>query len=73
MSYTTPFRLTKSVQSKSMMNVEHIQHTNNVMSLFGILEKITNWENSILTSHDSRGFQLSPNDPEFERQWYGES
>ena len=44
-----------------------------VMSLFGVLEKITNWANSSLTSHDSKGFQLSPIGPEFERKWYGES
>ena len=37
-----------------------------------ILEKITNLVNSSLTSDYSRGFQLSPNGPEFERKWYGE-
>ena len=37
-----------------------------VVSLLGILEKITSWANSSLTSHGSRGFQLSPNGPEFE-------
>ena len=30
-------------------------------------------QNSNLTSHDSKGFQLSPNVPEFERKWYGET
>ena len=44
-----------------------------VMSLFGVLEKITIWAFSTLTSHDFRGFQLSPNGPEFERKWYGDS
>ena len=44
-----------------------------LMSLLGILEKSTSWANSSLTSHDSRGFQLSPNDLEFERKWYGET
>ena len=43
------------------------------MSLLGILEKSTNWGNSSLTSHDSRGFQLSKKGPEFERKWYDES
>ena len=43
-----------------------------VMSLFGILEKITNWENSSLTSHDSRGLQLYPNGTKFEIKYYGE-
>ena len=42
------------------------------MSLLGILEKISNWANSSLTSHDSRGFQLSPNGPQFEWKWYGD-
>ena len=36
-------------------------------------EKGTIWANSGLTSHDSRGFQLTPNAPEFEIKWYGES
>ena len=44
-----------------------------VMSLLGILEKSTNWENSSLTSHESRRFQLLPNGPECERKWYCES
>ena len=43
------------------------------MSPFGVFEKFTNWENSSLTSHDSRGFQISPNGLEFESKWYGES
>ena len=30
-------------------------------------------QNSSLTSHDSRGFQLSPNGPKLEKRWYGES
>ena len=45
----------------------------NLISLLWILEKITNWENSSLTSHDTRGFQLLPNGLKCERKWYGES
>ena len=47
-------------------------HYIHVMSLLVILEKIRIERNLSLTSHDSRGFQLSPNGPEFERKWYGE-
>ena len=36
-----------------------------VVSLLGILEKITIWANSSSTSHDSIGFQLSPSGFEF--------
>ena len=52
--------------NKTQLNV-----SNHVMSLFGNLEKCTNWQKSSLASHDSRGFQISPNGPEFERKWYG--
>ena len=34
---------------------------------------ITFWAFSSLTSRDSRGFQLTPTGPKFERKWYGES
>ena len=54
-------------------NHKVIRFSLGVITLLGIFGEKYNLGNSSLTSHEFRGFQVTPNGPEFEMGWYFES